>query len=404
MAAHPDPSIDEKGMRHDGSDGHGRHHSAASIRMTDNEDRVAFATTVRRYRETLTRRGPLILGAIGTVLFFVSAIQLLGAATEAARPFLVGILGRVVVGDGTALGLSWLMTYGLTNGSVAAAIALSLFNSELVSITALFLMIVGSRLGGTAIVVLVGGLDYLQDPHRQTLSEGTSLGLLTFLISFSIYVPVGVLGYLVVRATERETLRILEGVSFQIRPLDLLDPVSDAILIMLGPFLTVVLALGILFGSLWLFDELLERVETDTLRTSVFGYFERRWTAFAIGIVITVLTTSVAFSLGVVVPLYNRRYVRRDEIVPYVLGANVGTLADTLVVAFVFESPIGISIVALVGTIAALLTILALLAYDPYVGAIGSALDRLVEDRRYFVGFGVLLLLVPTVFLLVPHL
>lgn len=34
------------------------------------------------------------------------------------------------------------------------------------------------------------------------------------------------------------------------------------------------------FGSLWLFDELLERVQTETVRTCVFRHFERKLMAF----------------------------------------------------------------------------------------------------------------------------
>lgn len=59
-------------------------------------------------------------------------------------------------------------------------------------------------------------------------------------------------------------------------------------------------ALASLFGSLWLFEEVLERVETGTVRTYLFRYFDRQWLAFSIGLLITAVTTSVAFSLGVV--------------------------------------------------------------------------------------------------------
>lgn len=58
--------------------------------------------------------------------------------------------------------MSWLVTYALTNGSVVAALALSLFQAGLVSLSEAFLMVAGSRLGGAAIVVLVGVFEYLQ--------------------------------------------------------------------------------------------------------------------------------------------------------------------------------------------------------------------------------------------------
>jgi len=87
---------------------------------------------------------------------FLFAVQLLGAATEAAEPLIARTLRRIVVDDGSAIGLSWLTTYGLTNGSVVAALALSLLRSGIVSVIEAFLMIAGSRLGGAAIVVLIG--------------------------------------------------------------------------------------------------------------------------------------------------------------------------------------------------------------------------------------------------------
>jgi len=136
----------------------------------------------------------------------------------------------------------------------------------------------------------------------------------------------------------------------------------------------------------------------------VFQHFKQRWIAFAIGLLITGVTTSVAFSLGVVVPLYNRQFVRRKEITPYILGANIGTLFDTLVVAFVLETTAGVAIVLLVVGLATLFTLVALVGYEPYAAVIDAGQDRFLEDRRFFVGFGILLVAAPLALLLVPHL
>jgi len=276
---------------------------------------------------------------------FLFAVQLLGAATEAAEPLIARTLRRIVVDDGSAIGLSWLTTYGLTNGSVVAALALSLLRSGIVSVIEAFLMIAGSRLGGAAIVVLIGALDYLHKRHGRTLSEGISLGLLTFLITFTIYVPVTVLGLVALTAFQPKLLAVTRGLDLPIRSLQYFDPLTDAVTRALEPANALILALALLLGSLLLFDQVLERVETDTVRTYVFQHFKQRWIAFAIGLLITGVTTSVAFSLGVVVPLYNRQFVRRKEITPYILGANIGTLFDTLVVAFVLETTAGVAIV-----------------------------------------------------------
>lgn len=285
-----------------------------------------------------------------------------------------------------------------------AALSLSLLRSGIVTVPEAFLLIAGSRLGGAAIVVLVGALDYLQRRDGRTLSEGTSLGLLTFLVTFTIYVPATVLGFAVLLAFRAELLAATDGLDLTVRSLEYLEPVTDAVTRTLGPGPALVVALGLLFGSLWLFDRVLARVETETVRTYVFQHFGRRWMAFGVGLLITGVTTSVAFSLGVVVPLYNREFVRRREIVPYILGANVGTLFDTLVAAFVLETTPGVAVVLLVMGLATLFTIAALVTYELYAAFVDAAQDRLLEDRRFFVGFVVLLVAVPAALLLVPHL
>ncbi|MFB1066297.1 sodium:phosphate symporter [Natrinema sp. H-ect4] len=372
--------------------------------MTESDETSEGAPAVTRLQDRLLEVAPLWAGALASILVFLFAVQLLGAATEAAEPLIARTLRRIVVDDGSAIGLSWLTTYGLTNGSVVAALALSLLRSGIVSVIEAFLMIAGSRLGGAAIVVLIGALDYLHKRHGRTLSEGMSLGLLTFLITFTIYVPVTVLGLIALTAFQPKLLAVTRGLDLPIRSLQYFNPLTDAVTRALEPANALILALALLLGSLLLFDQVLERVETETVRTYVFQHFKQRWIAFAIGLLITGVTTSVAFSLGVVVPLYNRQFVRRKEITPYILGANIGTLFDTLVVAFVLETTAGVAIVLLVVGLATLFTLVALVGYEPYAAVIDAGQDRFLEDRRFFVGFGILLVAAPLALLLVPHL
>jgi len=351
--------------------------------------------------ERVSSAGWLPLGTVGTVLLFLFAVQLLGAATDAAAPLLRRVFFRVVVGDASALGLSWLAAYALGNGSVVAALALSLFTADIVSAPQLFLLIAGSRLGAAAIVVFVGALDYFQK-ERYTLRESVSLGLLAFLLTLSIYLPVTVLGYVALPWLRGPFRALTRNWSLVVRPFSVFRPLTAAITARAGPALTVILAAALLFGSLALFDRLLGTVDTETLRERFFSRLQRTWVSFAVGLLVTGVTTSVAFSLGVVVPLYNRDYVTREELVPYVLGANVGTLFDTLLVAVVLESTVGAAVVLELLAVATAVTLAALVAHDTYCRAVFGAYDRLLDDRRLFVAFAVVLLAVPLALLLVP--
>ena len=333
-------------------------------------------------------------------MLFLFAVQLLGTATDAAAPVLRTLMRQIVVGDASALGLGWLGAYALANGSVVAALALSLFTADLLSATQLFVTVAGSRLGGAGVVVFIGALDFFQK-RRFSLQESVSMGLLTFLLTLAIYLPVTLLGYaslpLVLAGASGDA-----GPTMGFRPFGVFEPVAAAITDALGPGLAVLLAVGILFASLQLFDRLLSAVDTATLRDRFFSHFARTWVSFGIGLFVTGATTSVAFSLGMIVPLYNRGYVKRDELVPYVLGANIGTFADTVVVALVLESPIGLTVVLYLVAVATMLTLLALLVYEPFSRAVLGIDDLLLEDRRAFLVFVCVLALVPLGLVLVP--
>ncbi|MFC6942464.1 sodium:phosphate symporter [Salinirubellus sp. GCM10025818] len=343
----------------------------------------------------------LPIGAAGAILLFLFAVQLLGTATDAAAPLLERVFLRVVVGDASALGLSWSGAYALANGSVVAALALSLFTVDIVSAPQLFLMVAGSRLGAAAIVVFIGALDYLQK-ERYSLQKSVSMGLLTFLLTLSVYLPVTAFGYLALPYLGDSFRAASRGWTVSADPLGFFDPLTATITNAIGPVLSFLVAVGVLFASLKLFDRILANVDTATLRKRFFSRLQRTWVSFAIGLLVTGVTTSVAFSLGVIVPLYNRGYVEREELIPYVLGANIGTLIDTLVVAVFLESAVGTAVVLELLAIATLLTLGALLVHDTYSRVIVAIDERLLEDRRVFLAFVLFLLVVPLALLLVP--
>jgi len=343
-----------------------------------------------------------LLGATAAaVVLFLFAVQLLGATTTAAAPTLRRLLTSVVVGDSSALGLSWLAAYGLGNGSVVAALALSLFSAGLVSASQLFLMIAGSRLGAAAIVVFIGALDYVQK-HRYSLQEGVSMGVLTFLLTHSIYVPVTVIGYLLLPVATRSVGTVSDTPAIDGAAPSVFSGINTGITEAIGPAPAFLLALVLIFGSLQLFDRILGRIETPALRTHLFRHFKRTWLSFGLGLLITTMTTSVAFSLGVIVPLYNRDYVTRAELMPYVLGANIGTLFDALIVALVLPAPVGVTTVLLLLVTATGVTLVALTWYEWYSWAIETVDNHLLEDRRAFVAFVVSLILGPLALVVVP--
>lgn len=352
----------------------------------------------RRLTDAADSAPALALTALVTVLLFLFAVQLLGTSTATFADVLGRVLERVVTSDPSALGLAWLVTYVLTNGSVVAALALSLFSTDLVTTSQLYLMIAGSRLGGAGFVVVVGALDYFQK-ERYSFRKAVSMGVLTFLLTHSVYVPATLFGWLLLPRLQPAFRGWSREFGFEVWTPNAFESVTVAVTRLVGGGPAFLLALGMLLVSLSLLDRVLSTIQTEDLRQYVFQHFERKWVPLGFGLVVTGATTSVAFSLGVVVPLYNRGYVKRREILPYVLGANIGTLFDTLVVAVVLESPVGVAVVASLIAASTVVTLVAMLGYPWYASAVDRAQDRILEDRRAFLAFALALVAVPVALL-----
>jgi Na+/phosphate symporter len=99
----------------------------------------------------------------------------------------------------------------------------------------------------------------------------------------------------------------------------------------------------------------------------------RPWFMFGVGLLTTAMTLSVSVSISLLVPLAARGYVRRENAWPYVLGANVTTLVDTLFAGALVGHPDSARMVAL------LMASVAALSLPPvflFPAAFGRALDR----------------------------
>ena len=73
----------------------------------------------------------------------------------------------------------------------------------------------------------------------------------------------------------------------------------------------------------------------------------RPWFMFGVGLVTTAMTLSVSVSISLLVPLAARGFVRRENVWPYILGANVTTLVDTLFAGALVGHPDSARMVAL---------------------------------------------------------
>ncbi|MFB6203047.1 MAG: sodium:phosphate symporter [Candidatus Nanohaloarchaea archaeon] len=329
------------------------------------------------------------------VLVFVFSLQLLTASTSELAPFLRSVLSDVITDDLSALGSGWFASYMLLNGSTVAAVGLAFLREGILDSGQYFLLASGSRLGATFIVVLIGVLEYFSG-ENESIVDSVSVGILSFLVTYSVYIPATAAGYLL---TENLGLGFLEVQGPAILRYSLGALFSPSVRLFqgfLGPSFSLAAAVAFLFLALNRFD----RAFADLGRNRLAGDYVRflldnRWLSLLAGGLLTVLTASVSLSLGLIVPLYNQDLIRREEVVPYILGANVTTLVDTLLAATVVGTEAGMRVLLVLGLAASAVTVLFMLFYDRYFRGLKFVFDRLMTDDRAFAGFSFMMVAVP---------
>lgn len=242
-----------------------------------------------------------------------------------------------------SLGFGWLFAYVVMSGSPVAAAALTFFDVGVIDILGTFTMITGSRLGASFIVLFIGFIYVLRGHDR---SSGLAMGLLSLTVTFTTYVVGLFIGLGLLYSGLLDHVRFGGGAQVN-SVVDLIfDPIAGFASANLPHWALFPIGLGIIMTSFNLFDRCLPQM---SLKESQVGQMARLvyrpWVMFALGAAITSISMSVSVSLGILVPLNQRGYIRRENVIPYIMGANITTFIDTLLATLLLENPAAFTVV-----------------------------------------------------------
>jgi solute carrier family 34 (sodium-dependent phosphate cotransporter) len=338
-------------------------------------------------------RGLLLAAAL---FVFVLALELLKKGAGGIAPLLRQL---DISGVSGGVGFGWLMACVVLSGSPVAAIALTLLAAGTLTTPESFAMIGGSRLGASFVVLVIGVLDDLR--HARTEKRSAYIGVAALVATTLIYVPALGLGYLGLRNGLFEGLR-LEGRDLASVVDAVYGPLTAFATALLHRFLLFVAGVLCLLGAFKLIDRLLPDLHARQSPVSLAGrVVYRPWAMFAIGLAVTALTLSVSVSLSLLVPLAAKGYVRRENVCPYILGANITTFIDTLFAGALVGHPDGVRVVAILMACVSVLSLPVVFLF-PY--SFERFVDRLAKratrSTRSLVGFVIVLLLVPTLLIM----
>jgi sodium-dependent phosphate cotransporter len=335
---------------------------------------------------------------LASLYLFILAISLMKDGARGLAPLVHTLLA--VDNPANSLGFGWLFAYTIMSGSPVAAAALTFFDVGIIDKLGAFAMITGSRLGASFIVLFLGFLYVLRGRDRAT---SLSMGLLSLMVTATTYLPGLVLGALLLQTGMLDGVQLRSGTLLHSAMDAAVEPVAGIATSLLPEWAVFLFGLGVILISFHLFDRCLPQM---TLKESQLGWMSRLvyrpWVMFVLGALITLISMSVSLSLSILVPLSARGFVRRENVIPYIMGANITTFVDTLLAAVLLGNPPAFTIVLVeMLSIAAMSILILTLFYDRYLQTMLRYVAWVTASNRSLALFMLSILVIPVALLLV---
>jgi solute carrier family 34 (sodium-dependent phosphate cotransporter) len=298
-----------------------------------------------------------------------------------------------------SLGFGWLFAYIVMSGSPVAAVALTFFTNGIVDQLGAFTMITGSRLGASFIVLFIGFLYVLRGKDR---ASSLSMGLLSLSVTATTYLVALIIGISILSSGVFDGVQLRSGALVTSVVDMVLDPVLSFISGILPDVLLFLVGLGVIIFSLNLFDKALPQMAIKGSQVgSVSRLVYRPWVMFLMGAAITLISMSVSVSLSILVPLSNRGFIRRENVIPYIMGANITTFIDTLLAAVLLNNPQAFTVV-LVEMISILIVsvIILMTFFHSYERSMLAFVKWITASNRNLFIFMAFILIVPLILML----
>jgi len=297
------------------------------------------ATGWRRYWQHIS--WPKIGLFILSLYLFILALTLM---KDGARGLAPVVQDRFDLNNAfNTMGFGWLFAYLVMSGSPVAASALTFLDAGIITPVQTFTMIIGSRMGASFIILFIGFIYVLRGRNRST---SLSMGLLSFTVTGTLQIGSVIIGTLLLLSGVLGRFELGGSAAVTSITDALIEPVSGLFKGFLPTWALFLVGLGIILVTFNLFDRCLPEM---TIKESQVGRMSRLvynpMIMFLLGSAVTLVSMSVSVSLSILVPLSHRGFVRRENVIPYIMGANITTFIDTLLAAVLLNNHAAVSVV-----------------------------------------------------------
>ena len=307
--------------------------------MTDHQSEAGTGRSLQRLLQRVS--WPKVGLFILSLYLFILALTLMKDGARGLAPL---VEDRFSLNNAAnTMGFGWFFAYLVMSGSPVAASALTFLDAGIITPVQTFTMIIGSRMGASFIILFIGFIYVLRGRNRST---SLSMGLLSFTVTGTLQVGSVIIGTLLLMSGVLGRFSFGNGAAVNSVTDLLIEPIASLFEAYLPTWALFLVGLGLILLTFNLFDRCLPEM---TIKESQVGRVSRLvynpMIMFLLGSAVTLVSMSVSVSLSILVPLSHRGFVRRENVIPYIMGANITTFIDTLLAAVLLNNHEAVSVV-----------------------------------------------------------
>jgi sodium-dependent phosphate cotransporter len=278
------------------------------------------------------------IGSLVSIYFFVSAIILIKSSAKLMGVALAEKIVLLIRDTTSAVFSGWIITAMLHSSGAFDSIVVAFTSSGAMPLSLAVAAIIGAEMGTTVTPFLISVIERMKGKRESEAGFNVAMSHVLYnLVTLMIFYPLELFFGLFTSVAMQGSNIFVRMPWLKAVPdiLDIVTPWVDPLLEHIPPWSGIVLGAILLLVALGAVEKYMTAIFSMPRSWNLIrSTFTRPGRAFVAGFLFTVLVPSTTVMVSLLVPLATSGVIRAEYyILPYILGANIGTVFDVMVAA-----------------------------------------------------------------------
>ena len=289
------------------------------------------------------------LGSLGALYFFISAICLIKSSATIMGTTLAEKIILLIRDTTSAVFAGWITTALIHSSGAFDSIVVTFVSSNVMPLSLAVASIIGAELGTTVTPFLLSVWERVKGQSECEASFNVTMSHVLYnLTTLMLFYPLELFLGLFTNIAKMGSQIFVKATWLNAVPdiLDVITPWIDPFLMLIPTWAGIVVGAGMLVLALGAVEKYMTAIFSMPRSWNLIrSTFMRPKRAFVAGFLFTLLVPSTTVMVSLLVPLASSGVIQADYyILPYILGANIGTVFDVMIAALATGNPISLGV------------------------------------------------------------